>query len=149
MSTEEELNEVMGLGQEALSDDFSEAQLKYAELATVYEMMCSDEIGVTNVITSVEKLPMEISAELYIQAVEQQLSAVSAVTYETVSSGEVVTIGDIDFTKLECVADYEGVMMHQNYFVTIKGDRAVAIIVTYIDETAETADAIMNGFAAY
>lgn len=92
---------------------------------------------------------MEISAELYIQAVEQQLSAVSAVTYETVSSGEVVTIGDIDFTKLECVVDYEGVMMHQNYFVTIKGDRAVAIIVTYIDETAETADAIMNGFAAY
>ena len=32
MSTEEELNGLMGLGQEVLSDDFSELQLKYAEL---------------------------------------------------------------------------------------------------------------------
>lgn len=29
MSTEEELNDLMGLGQEVLSDDFSELQLKY------------------------------------------------------------------------------------------------------------------------
>ena len=149
MSTEEELNEVMGLGQEALSEDFSEAQLKYAELSTVYEMMCTDELGVTNVIVSAEKLPMTITAEQYIEAVEQQLSAVSAVSYETVSNDEVVTIGDVDFTKLECKADYEGVSMYQNYFVTIKDDRAFTIIMTYIDETAETADAIMNGFAAY
>ncbi len=149
MATDEELNEVMGLGQEMLSEDFTEAQLKYAELATVYEMMCSDETGATNIMVSVEKLPMELTADQYIEAVEQQLSAVSAITYETVNNGEVVAIGGVDFTKLECTADYEGVVMHQDYYVTMIEDRAVAAVVTYIDETAAAADAIMNGFAAY
>lgn len=149
MATEEELNEIMGLGQEVLSEDFTEAQLKYAELASVYEMMSSDELGTTNFMITVEKLPMELTAAQYIEIVEQQLSAVSAVTYETVNNSEIVSIGGVDFTKLECVADYEGVVMHQDYYVTMKDNRAVAVVCTFIDETAETAQAAINGFAAY
>lgn len=148
MSTEEELNETMGLGQEILSEEFTEQQLAYAELATVYEMMCFDEIG-TNVILMAEKLPMTLTAEQYVEILSEQITSVTAVTYEVVSSDEVVTIGGLDFNKLVCVADYDGTALCQDYYVTVIEDRAVALTLTYTDDTADRADTIISGFAAY
>lgn len=149
MSTEEELNTAMGLGQEVLSEDFSEAQLKYAELASVYEMMSADELGITNVIVSVEKLPMALTAELYMGAVKQQLAAMTAMAYEVAEETETVNLGGVEFLKLACMADYEGVSMYQDYYATVIDDRAVAIVLTYIEETKATAEAVVNAFTAY
>lgn len=149
MSTEEELNTAMGLGQEVLAEDFSEAQLKYAELASVYEMMSADELGITNVIVSVEKLPMALTADLYMEAVKQQLAAMTAMTYEVAESTETVNLGGVEFLKLACKADYEGVSMYQDYYATVIDDRAVAIVLTYIEDTKATAEAVVNAFTAY
>ncbi len=148
MSTEEELAATMGLGQEILAQDFTEQQLAYAELATVYEMMCTDAMG-SNVILMAEKLPIALSAEQYIEVLSEQITSVTAVQYEVESDDEVVTLGGIDFNKLACVADYEGVSLCQDYYVTVKDNRAVALAVTYTDATADVSDTILNGFAAY
>lgn len=149
MSSDEELNEMMGLGQEVLSEDFSELQLKYAEMASVYEMMSKDELGVTNVIVLSEKLPMSLTAEEYVEVLTQQLAQVSTVQYEVTGDTETVTIGATDFVKLSTEADYDGVKMYQEYYVTVRDDRAATITLTYIDQTAETAEAVRNGFGAY
>ena len=148
MSTEEELAEIMGVGQEILAQDFSEQQLAYAELATVYEMMCSDAMG-TNVILMAEKLPMTLTAEQYIEILANQMTSVTAIQYEVESNDEVVTLGGIPFNKLACVADYEGISLCQDYYITIKDNRAVAIAVTYTDATADVYAGILNGFTAY
>lgn len=147
MTSEEELNSMMGLGQELLSEDFNELQLKYAELNTVYEMMCASEDQVTNVIVTIEKLPIAMDVDTYISSFENTLSQVTAMTYTIVGKDEVITVGGRDFTRVECVADYNGVEIYQDYCLTIVDDRAVSLTVTYVDEDA--AENILSGFTAY
>lgn len=147
MTSEEDLNEMMGLGQEILSEDFNDLQLKYAELNTVYEMMCVSEDQVTNVMVTIEKLPIEMEIDTYIESFEKTLSQVTTMTYSVVGKDEIITVGDKEFTRVECIADYSGVQIYQDYCLAIVEDRAVSITVTYIDEDA--AENILSGFAAY
>lgn len=150
MSTEEELNEVMGMGQEMLSEDFSELQLEYAKMASVYEMMSKNEAGTTNIIVTVEKLPSSnFSVEDYAEAIKTNLKAVTTVVYTIADDLETVSVGGSDFTKITAQADYSGVNMHQDYYVRVIGDRAVSMALTYVDETASEAEAIINAFEAY
>lgn len=150
MSTEEELNQVMGLGEDVLSEDFSELALEYAKMATVYEMMSTDELGTTNVIMTAEQLPTaSIDAEAYADAIRQNLASISQMTYTVSEENEIVTLGGTDFIKIASTVDYSGVSMYQDYYISIIGDRAVSIAVTYIDDTAELAGQIVDGFAAY
>lgn len=150
MSTEEELNEVMGMGQEMLSEDFSELQLEYAKMASVYEMMSKNEAGTTNIIVTVEKLPSSnFSVEDYAEAIKTNLKAVTTIAYTISDDLETVSVGGSDFTKITAQADYSGVNMHQDYYVRVIGDRAVSMALTYVDETASEAEAIINAFEAY
>lgn len=150
MSTEEELNEVMGMGQEMLSEDFSELQLEYAKMSSVYEMMSKNEAGTTNIIVTVEKLPSSnFSVEDYAEAIKTNLKAVTTIAYTISDDLETVSVGGSDFTKITAQADYSGVNMHQDYYVRVIGDRAVSMALTYVDETASEAEAIINAFEAY
>lgn len=147
MSTEEELNELMGLGQEVLSDDFSELQLKYAELTSVYEMMSVADDQTTNVVVTVEKLMGKMDASQYVSALEQGLSQVSAISYTLISDDETVKIGNGDYIKVSYQAESSGVSMYQDYYVRVVDDRAIALTLTYIDESAR--DNVLNAFTAY
>lgn len=146
MSTEEELNEMMGLGQEVLSEDFSELQLKYAELTSVYEMMSVADDQTTNVVVTVEKLMAKMDVSSYIDALEQGLAKVSTISYTLVSDDETVKIGNSDFVKVSYQAETSGVSMYQDYYVTIVDDRAMALTLTYVDESAR--DNVLNAFTA-
>ena len=147
MTSEEDLNEMMGLGQELLSEDFNDLQLKYAELNTVYEMMCISEDQVTNAMVTIEKLPIQMDIDTYIEAFKKTLSQVTTMTYSVVSTDEIITIGDREFTRVECIADYSGVQICQDYCLAIVDDRAVSVTVTYVDEDA--AENVLSGFTAY
>jgi len=147
MSTEEELDELMGLGQEVLSDDFSELQLKYAELTSVYEMMSVADDQTTNVVVTVEKMAGKMDASQYAEALEQGLSQVSAIQYTLVSDDETVKIGNEDYIKASYEAESSGVSMYQDYYIRVVGDRAIAVTLTYLDESAR--DNVLNAFAAY
>lgn len=149
MLTEEELNEMMGLGQEVLSEDFSDLQLQYAEMSTVSEMMCTAAEGTPNVVMSVEKMMADATAADYAEVLAQTLGQVTTMTYTIDSSDEVVTIGGKDFVKVAASVEYEGVSMKQNYYVMVQGDRAVSIALTFTPETEDAAEAMMNGFEAY
>ena len=131
MSTEEELNDLMGLGQEVLSEDFSELQLKYAELTSVYEMM------------SVGKM----DAAQYAKAIEQGLSQVTAINYTLISDDETVKIGGADYLKVSYEAESGGVSMYQDYYIAVVDNRAISLTLTYVDESAR--DNVLNAFTAY
>ena len=143
MSTEEELNDLMGLGQ----DDFSELQLKYAELTSVYEMRSVADDQTTNVVVTVEKLMAKMDVSKYVEALEQGLSQVSAINYTLVSDTDTVKIGDGEYTKVSYEAESSGVSMFQDYYVRIVDDRAIAITLTYVDESAR--DNVVNAFSAF
>ena len=147
MSTEVELNELMGLGQEVLSDDFSELQLKYAELTSVYEMMSVADDQTTNVVVTVEKLMGKMDASAYVKALEQGLSQVSAISYTLISDDETVKLGNGEYVRVSYQAEASGVSMYQDYYVRVVDDRAIALTLTYLDESAR--DTVLNAFTAY
>lgn len=147
MSTEEELNTIMGVGQEMLSDDFSEMQLKYAELNTVYEMMCTGADQVTNLSVSVENVMLDMDTDTFVSVFKNTLSEVSAMTITIVNEGDDVVVAEKEFKKLQCEVDYEGMSIFQDYYLAMKDKRAISIVVTYLDEAE--AEKMLNGFQTY
>ena len=147
MSTEEELNDLMGLGQEVLSEDFSELQLKYAELTSVYEMMSVADDQTTNIVVTVEKLMGKMDASAYAKALEQGLSQVSAINYTLISDDETVKLGNSDYLRVSYEAESGGVSMYQDYYIAVVDNRAIALTLTYVDESAR--DNVLNAFTAY
>lgn len=147
MSTEEELNEAMGIGQEMLSEDFNELQLKYAELNTVYEMMCTAPDQVTNVSVSIENVMVDIDTDTFVDMFKATLGELSAMSMTFVNEGEDVTLAGKDFKKLQCEVDYEGITLLQDYYLAMQDSRAISIVITYLDEAE--AEKLMSGFQAY
>jgi len=147
MSTEEELDAIMGAGQEMLSDDFTEAQLKYAELTTVYEMMCTGADQVTNLSMTVENVMVEMDVDTFVSVFKNTLAGVSAMSMTVTDEEEDVVVAGKEFKKLHCEVDYEGMSIFQDYYLTTKDTRAISIVVTYLDEVE--AEKLMSGFEAY
>ena len=101
----------------------------------------------TNVVVTVEKLMGKMDASQYVSALEQGLSQVSAISYTLISDDETVKIGNGDYIKVSYQAESSGVSMYQDYYVRVVDDRAIALTLTYIDESAR--DNVLNAFTAY
>lgn len=151
MSTEEELNALMGLSAELLSDDLGEAQIKYAELTSVKEMMCVDQGTNANVIVSIDLLPMELTEELFSQALEETLSGISAMEYEKLGEDERVELAGISFLRSGYHVEAAGREMYLDYYLktTGMGNRALSVVVTYGDGCEEQVSAMLEGFEPY
>lgn len=149
MATEEYLNELMGLGKEILSESFTEQQLKYAEMRTVYEMMSLDTAGSGfNVLVMAEKLPLiNMSSEQYKRSFVQQLSQVEGATL--VSDDETAEIAGEEYLLVCSQVEAQGNVMYQNYYFRVLDDRAMSIVITYTDETQEMIETVMNAFEPY
>ncbi len=147
MSTEEELNDLMGISMDMLSEDFNELQIQYAELNTVYEMMCTADDNASNVNMTLEKLPMKIDVDTYVELFLAQVSEVSVMAMNVVNEGEDVTVAGRDFKKLQCEVSYEGVTLYQDYYMAIIEDRVQIIVVSYLDEAE--AESLMSCFQVY
>ncbi len=151
MTTEEELDALMGVSADLLSEDLGEAELKYAELTSVKEMMCVDEGTNANVIVSVDLLPGKITEELFAQALEETLSNISAMEYESTGSNEWVEIAGLNFLKSGYYVEAVGKKMYMDYYMrsTGLGYRAVSIVVTYGEGCEEQVRAMLEGFQSY
>ncbi len=150
MATEEALNEMMGLGVEVLSGDFSEQQLKYAQMRTVYEMMSTDATGANNVVLTIEKLPLKnMETEVYVQSLKTQLGKVTTIPYTITGDDETVSIAGKDFIKVNTQIGSGDDAKKQDYYASVHEGRAICIIVTYSDETSEVAESILNAFTEY
>lgn len=149
MSTEEELDQLMGISEELLAEDLSGAQLKYEELASVSEMMCYDELTKSNVVVSVDRMPFEMSEEDYSERLELLLTSVSALKYEKQGEDEAVEIAGIPYLKCTYRVEGLGQVMQTDYYVRMIGDRAVSLAVTFEEGNEEQAASLSGGFAAY
>lgn len=149
MATEEELNEMMDLGAEALLDGDSGSKLvDYAKLTTVYEMMAVDLTDQSNIIICAEKLALSgVTEKQYLEAVQTQM--------EDVYSGYTVTYGDITerelcgmtFSEMSYLVDYGGASLYQTYLVRKLDNRMYGIVLSYSEETR--LEALLEGFSAY
>ncbi len=149
MATEEYLNQIMGIGMDMLSESFTEQQLEYAEMRTIYEMMSLDTAGSGfNVLVMAEKLPLiNMSNEQYKRSFVQQLSKVEGATL--ISDDEVVDIAGEEYVKVCSEVEAQGAVAKQNYYFRVIDDRALSIVITYTDDTEEMVDTVINAFEVY
>lgn len=149
MTTEEELAALMGISEDLLSEDLSEAQIKYAELTSVKEMMCYDEATNTNVIVGVDRMPIRISEEVFADQIEQSLTSLSAMTYERLGENETVDVAGIPYLRTGYRVEVGGQSMYMDYYVKMIEDRAVSLVLTYGEDSEELTSSMMEGFQAY
>lgn len=149
MVSQEELDTLMGISEELLSEDLSDAQIQYSELTSVREMMCYDEETQANVIVSVDWLPMKISEETYMEEIERTLSSISAMTYTRVDEDEVVEIAGASYFRSGYRVEAMGQSRYADYYVRMIDSRAVSLIVTYGEDGEEIAASMLSSFAAY
>lgn len=149
MVSQEELDALMGISEELLSEDLSDAQIQYSELTSVREMMCYDEETQANVIVSVDWLPMKISEEIYMEEIERTLSSISAMTYTRVDEDEMVVIAGVPYVRAGYRVEAKGQSGYADYYVRMIDNRAVSLIVTYREDGEEIAASMISSFAAY
>lgn len=148
--SEEELNEVMGITLAAFSDDVSELQLEYAEMETVYEMMCSNADGSVNMVITVEKIPSDdYTIQDCVEMISDSLTGLTSLDYTTLDSDQTTDIAGMEYAVLRLLCESNGMSMNQDYYVRLAGDRMVSIVVSYEKGSAEEADAVMKGFDVY
>lgn len=149
MASEEELDELMGISEELLSEDLSDVQIKYAELTSVREMMCYDERTKSNIIVSVDRLPLKMSEEIYAEQLEQSLLAVSAMTYEKAGDNEKVEIAGISYLRSGYQVETMGQRLHTDYYIRMIEDRVVSVVLTYGEDGEELASSMVSCFETY
>lgn len=151
MLNEEGLNTAMGLGKELVSKNYSELQATYAEMVSLYEMMCMSPGGETNVVVTVEKLYMKnMSSADYMKAAMTQLEALKEPVYTILENdGNETEIGGENFCVAKVKGESGAASLYQDYYVRVKNNRALIIIITYGDGDEEGAQTILNSFEAY
>lgn len=148
LSSKEELTQLMGLTMDTLNEsgDITDVQQKYAELATIYELMVSDSIGGANINIILEKTSVPINS--YIEIVKKQLTEVSVMDV-TINSEEKVEFAGETYTRLSADVEANGVTMYQDYYMRKVNGYVMTMTVTWADGYEDKIDALLNGFAAY
>lgn len=147
LATEEELSQMMGITFDALGDDVSDAQKKYAELNTVYELMAMDSLGVTNVNIVLEKT--NVSMSKYLAALKAQAESLDAMKVSLQGDAQEVEFAGATYTKMSANVSANGITMYQEYYLRKVGDRMMMMTVTWADGFETAKETLMNAFSAY
>jgi hypothetical protein len=148
LATEEDMISMMNLGADFI--DMDEKILDYAMVTTVYEMMASSPIGLPNVIVMAEKLTLSnMTEEQYIEALKNQLSRLKNLTYTVHGELASIKIAGQQYKKLSVKTTINGVAVMQDYSIRKSGNRIIAVITTYTEETIADLDKLMSGFTSY
>lgn len=150
MLSEEGLDAVMGISQDKVTENYSDLQKKYLELTTLYEMMSLSATGDVNVVVSAEKLMMKgMTTEDYKNAAGFQLRLLKEPVMEILDDSKTTEIAGETYSILNALAKQGDVQTNQDYYVRVSGNRALCIIITYTDDTADKATEILEGFTVY
>ncbi len=132
MATQDELNEAMGIGAEAVGLDKS--KYDWETIGNAYEMMATDITTGSNVIVMAEKLALKnISMDQYIEALKTQFEAVDGMTVTFDSVNEITFAGQT-YTRIDLSTAVSGITIKQVMLLRKIEDRMIGITVTAVTE---------------
>lgn len=134
-STDEEIATVMGIGLEEMNEDsFAET---LAVMASVYDMMVTDALGMNNMVVMYENTALEGASSYgeqeYLEAVVDTMKATTTIVSTNYTD---VTLSGQAYRRCDIVADYSGLEVTQYIYARKLGDYMSAVIVTLFDETS-------------
>lgn len=156
MMSEEELDAALLSGIESYRErhgEDGEALLGSAAPVAVYELMAylpdgsDSSSGNPNIILTVERSSGE--PETYAEELESQIDMLYAGASITWEDAGTVKIGGLDYSQYTMEADYGILELCQRYYLAKKDDRLISFILSYTQDKAEDADALMGAFMAY
>lgn len=155
MLSEEGLDALMGLSVEMLSEKYTERQQAYLKMTTLYEMMSMNATGDVNAAITVEKLLVKgMDTEDYKKAAILQLRLMQDPVYEILDDSGTAEIAGETYAAVKTTAAVKTAAESdraylQDYYFRVVGDRALILLITYTEDTADTAEEILNGFEVY
>lgn len=148
LATTEELGQLMGISMDSLTEsgDVTEAQAKYAELTSIYELMVTDSMGITNANIVLEKSVIPLNT--YVEVLKEQLQGISTMSV-TFTGEEEVELAGATYTKLSADVESSGVSMYQEYYLRKVEGYIMCLTLTWADGFEAEKEAIMKAFAPY
>lgn len=150
--SESEMQEILGAGQDILvnNGNFTEAQLKIADVTTVYDFMVALPDGQSNIQLAYENINITtmgrgISEADYLDVLSDQLTQIADMQYELGEKEEAEIAGQT-FTKIH--ASVMGGVMYQDYYCIRKGGHMATMTISYLPDCQESVDEIIAGITA-
>ena len=146
MLSDEGMEALMGIGEDIISENYSEKQREYLEMTSLYEMLGTNAEGDANVAVTVEKLMVRgMDTEDYKKAALLHLRMMQEPAYEILDDSGTAEIAGETFAMVKTRVDSGGEYF-QDYYFRVSGDRALIITITYAEATSEQAAALFDGF---
>lgn len=146
MLSDEGMEALMGIGEDIISENYSEKQREYLEMTSLYEMLGTNAEGDANVAVTVEKLMVRgMDTEDYKKAALLHLRMMQEPAYEILDDSGTAEIAGETFAMVKTRVDSGGEYF-QDYYFRVSGDRALIITITYAEATSEQAAALLGGF---
>ena len=146
MLSDEGMEALMGIGEDIISENYSEKQREYLEMTSLYEMLGTNAEGDANVAVTVEKLMVRgMDTEDYKKAALLHLRMMQEPVYEILDDSGTAEIAGETFAVVNTRVDSGGEYF-QDYYFRVSGDRALIITITYAEATLEQAAALLGGF---
>lgn len=146
MLSDEGMEALMGIGEDIISENYSEKQREYLEMTSLYEMLGTNAEGDANVAVTVEKLMVRgMDTEDYKKAALLHLRMMQEPVYEILDDSGTAEIAGETFAVVNTRVDSGG-EYYQDYYFRVSGDRALIITITYVEATSEQAAALFGGF---
>lgn len=146
MLSDEGMEALMGIGEDIISENYSEKQREYLEMTSLYEMLGTNAEGDANVAVTVEKLMVRgMDTEDYKKAALLHLRMMQDPVYEILEDSGTAEIAGETFAVVNTRVDSGG-EYYQDYYFRVSGDRALIITITYAEATSEQAAALLGGF---
>lgn len=147
VATDEELMEMINLGQEYLTDDMKQNyDLAVSNATSFYDFAITNPVSRSSFMFMLENLSKTlggnaITETMYLDILEQQLVTVETLGYKIVGRAEELIAGET-YQVLEVTA-MEGVLT-QKYYVKKVGNYMVAFIGTYAQAEKEAYNAVVS-----
>lgn len=124
MLSDEGMEALMGIGEDIISENYSEKQREYLEMTSLYEMLGTNAEGDANVAVTVEKLMVRgMDTEDYKKAALLHLRMMQDPVYEILEDSGTAEIAGETFAVVNTRVDSGGEYF-QDYYFRVSGDRA-------------------------
>ncbi|HAN21519.1 MAG: hypothetical protein A2Y15_00670 [Clostridiales bacterium GWF2_36_10] len=146
MATEDEMVKMANQGAELIGYNSTDL----SKVSIIYEMQAVSSTGYPNIIVMVEKLPLSnMKIDTYLDSVKEQLSKVTAITYNVTSTTDNEAFVGKKYSKMTATATYGTISIVQDYYARVQDGRAIAIVISYTSETSTQKEALLSAFTNF
>lgn len=150
MATQDELDAMMAGAFEEVGSDFSEEQLDYAKISTVYEMLITSPSGLPNIIVASEELPLaNMDVDMYLEQFKSGMSMGTFASMAVIEEDITEEIAGQEYKGFLAIATAGEAEIYQKALCRKVGSHVISMMITYLPGTEAEVEELLNAFQPY